>query len=86
MTLNDLKRWLDANTVPERYYVLGGLGVGEAEGVGLVDGVWSTYYSEHGLYSDVQPYESEDAACRAFAGIIIERMQAAQGVTLSPPP
>ncbi len=85
MTLDDVWRWLATHQVPERWYVLEGLGVGEAEGIGVVDGAWATYYSEHGMHGNLRVHDSEDAACRAFIAIIRERMLRLNGIDLPPP-
>lgn len=85
MILDDVRRWLAVHQVPERWYVLGGLGAGEAEGIGVVDGAWATYYSEHGTYGDLQVHDSEDAACRTFIATIRQRMLRLNGIDLPPP-
>ncbi len=85
MKLNDLRKWLVDNNVPEHEYVINELGGGESDGVGFIDNSWCTYYSQRGHYENIKKYESEDAACRAFAEWIRYLMKGQYSIEIPPP-
>lgn len=85
MNLNDLEKWLGDNNVPEYLYVINDLGGGEVNGIGLLNNYWCTYYSERGKYSDIEKYENEDHACRAFSEKIRRILKIQYSVQLPPP-
>ena len=80
MNTNELENYLKAIRVPEEDYVIGGLGYGEVHGVGIVNGVWSTYYSERGQHRNIEPYVDEHHACMAFAKQMRDRVATVTGV------
>jgi hypothetical protein len=63
------------NSVPDYYYVVGGLGGGECYGIQYESGVWSIYYSERGKKTILSEYDNEDAACSGLVAKINKMMK-----------
>ncbi|MCE2657481.1 MAG: hypothetical protein ACOVQT_04145 [Rubrivivax sp.] len=82
MTIDELKTYLQQHQVPEHLYVIQELGAGEVDGVGFIDGAWTTYYSERGAYRHRQAYATEAAAVDAFLQQLRELLQAEYGQVL----
>lgn len=76
MNIKQLELYFKQNNVPDKYYVIDGLGGGEVDGIGIIDGRWASYYSERGEKRDIQFFDTEDEACKALikevSGIIQE--------------
>jgi len=66
MNIAEMKLYFEQNNVPDEYYVIDGLGGGEVEGIGKIDGRWASYYSERGKKRDIKYFDTEDEACRAL--------------------
>jgi len=66
MNIAEMKLYFERNNVPEEYYVIDGLGGGEVDGIGKIDGRWASYYSERGKKSDITYFDTEDEACRTL--------------------
>jgi len=64
MKREELRRLLAANGVRDDAYELSGGDVDEAYVLGKERGRWVVFYSERGLRSGVQRFQSEDEACR----------------------
>jgi hypothetical protein len=82
MTLESLKAYLQLHQVPDYLYVIQELGAGEVDGIGFIDGAWTTYYSERGEYRHRQTYATEADAVDAFLQQLRELLQAEHGLVL----
>jgi hypothetical protein len=77
-----MKVYLKAHQVPEELYVIQDLGEGEVDGIGFIDGTWTTYYSERGQYRNRRIYEKEEEAVEAFLTTIRALMKSMYSVHL----
>jgi hypothetical protein len=77
-----LKTYLKTHQVPEELYVIQELGEGEVDGIGFIDGAWTTYYSERGQYRNRRIYETEDEAVEEFLTTVRALMKSMYSVQL----
>jgi hypothetical protein len=82
MTIQHMKAYLKFHQVPEELYVIQELGEGEVDGIGFIDGAWTTYYSERGQYRNRRTYETEEEAVAAFLVTMRELMKSLYGLQL----
>lgn len=84
MNTEDMKLYFEQNNVPDEYYVINELGGGEVDGIGNIDGQWTTYYSERGKMRNVKNFENEDEACRVLIKLVSRRIEVETGNPLPP--
>jgi len=82
MNLTEMKLFFQENNVPDDFYVIDGLGSGEVDGIGMIDGRWASYYSERGQKSDIQYFDSEEEACVALIVEVSSRVKEEFGKAL----
>jgi len=70
-----MKLFFQKNHVPDDFYVIDGLGSGEVDGIGMINGRWASYYSERGEKSDIQYFNSEEEACLALVDEVSSRVE-----------
>jgi hypothetical protein len=79
MNIQQMINLFQANKVPETYYVIEGLGIGECLGIERMEDQWHVYYSERGSKSTQGLFPDEDSACRFMIKLINRRMIDEQG-------
>jgi len=76
MNIEELRTKLTEAGIPESHYCLTGGLPNEAYCIEHAqDGKWHTYYSERGLRSDLQRFDTEHDACRSIYEMIISDSQ-----------
>lgn len=71
MNLTELESILENSNIPKHYYSLTGGLPSEALCIEQRnDGKWCTYYSERGLRTGLEEFETEEAACNYFYDMI----------------
>ena len=84
MNIAEMELYFKQNNVPDEYYVIDGLGGGEVDGIGKIDGRWVSYYSERGKKRDIKYFDSEDEACNALINEVSEIIKQETGSPLPP--
>ena len=79
MTLDEALRFLAAQQVPPHLYTVGGLGVGECDGIALADGVWTVYFSERGARRNGKEFASEADAVAYFLRQVSQGLEEYEG-------
>ena len=82
MKIKELELYFKQNNVPDEYYVIDGLGGGEVDGIGKIDGRWASYYSERGKKRDIKYFDTEDEACEALIKEVSEIIKEETGAPL----
>jgi hypothetical protein len=72
ITIQKAVEILKQNDVPEFFYSVGGLGNGECIGISTENGLYYTYFSEHGTKSSIKQFDTESAASEDFLKRIVK--------------
>lgn len=75
MTKNELRLDLIKYQVPKEVYSLDGGRPNEVYCLGNLNGKWETYYSERGIKSDKEEFNTENEACNYFYNWIIDSLR-----------
>ncbi len=85
MNVPETVRWFEANRVPGWMYTVGNLAGGECEGIDLLDGRWTVYYSERGQRNNRESFDTEEAAVACWIGRVDAYLQQAEDRSLLRP-
>ncbi len=82
MDITEMELFFKKNNVPDEFYIIDGLGGGEVDGVGKINGRWASYYSEHGEKTDIKYFDTENEACKALISEVSDRVEEEKGKPL----